>query len=147
MKFVENWGRLDMKSKECTIALRFADTFAPIEGTILAHRNLISEIGFVWYGKLGTAVSGKVVNKILSNAIPRILLIHSGKLVDIGLTSKRYNMIFRQDMKYRSIIEIMQRYLRLGLRLRKLKKHPREFLEFVQLLLQTDRFQRCQKVV
>ena len=68
-----------MKSKECTIALRFADTFASIEGTILAHRNLISEIGFVWYGKLGTAVSGKVVNKILSNAIPRILLIHSGK--------------------------------------------------------------------
>lgn len=78
-KFVRNWGRLGMKSKELTVALRFADTFAPPEGTIQAHQNLIDEKGFVWYGKLGAAVSQKVLNRILSNEVPRILLIHSGK--------------------------------------------------------------------
>lgn len=69
-----------MKSKECTVALRFADTFAPVEGTIQAHQNLINELGHVWYGKLGTSVSSKVASIILSNKVPRILLIHSGKV-------------------------------------------------------------------
>lgn len=69
-----------MKSKELTVALRFADTFAPTEGTIQAHLDLINEKGFVWYGKLGAAVSRKVSDTILLNEIPRILLIHSGKL-------------------------------------------------------------------
>lgn len=68
-----------MKSKELTVALRFADTFAPAEGTIQAHQELMDEKGFVWYGKLGAAVSSKVSSKILSNEVPRILLIHSGK--------------------------------------------------------------------
>lgn len=68
-----------MKSKELTVALRFADTFAPAEGTIQAHQELIDENGFVWYGKLGVAVSSKVSSGILSNEVPRILLIHSGK--------------------------------------------------------------------
>lgn len=77
--FVRNWGRLGMKSKELTVALRFADTFAPPEGTIQAHQNLIDEKGFVWYGKLGVGVSQKVLNRILSNEVLRILLIHSGK--------------------------------------------------------------------
>ena len=68
-----------MKSKELTVALRFADTFAPAEGTIQAHQEMIDENGFVWYGKLGAAVSSKVSSRILSNEVPRILLIHSGK--------------------------------------------------------------------
>ena len=62
-----------------TIALRFADTFAPNEGTIAAHKKLIDINGFVWYGKLGSAVSKKVINEILQNDNPKILLIHSGK--------------------------------------------------------------------
>lgn len=68
-----------MKSKELTVALRFADTFAPSEGTIQAHQSLIDEKGYVWYGKLGAAVSSKVASEILTNEVPRILLIHSGK--------------------------------------------------------------------
>lgn len=68
-----------MKSDRLTIALRFADTFAPAEGTIQAHQDVINRLGFVWYGKLGSKVSLKVAKNILSNEIPRILLIHSGK--------------------------------------------------------------------
>lgn len=78
-KLEKNWGRLGMKSKELTVALRFADTFAPAEGTIRAHQSLIDEKGYVWYGKLGVAVSSKVANEILTNDVPRILLIHSGR--------------------------------------------------------------------
>lgn len=62
-----------------TVALRFADNFAPDEGTIAAHEEIIESNGYVWYGKLGSAVSKKVIDEILQNNHPKILLIHSGK--------------------------------------------------------------------
>ena len=40
-----------------TIALRFADHFAPPEGTICAHDTLIKSQGFVFYGKKGKAIN------------------------------------------------------------------------------------------
>lgn len=62
-----------------TVALRFSENFAPPEGTIAAHQELIEQNGHVWYGKLGSAVSAKVADALLKNELPRILLIHSGK--------------------------------------------------------------------
>ena len=62
-----------------TIALRFADNFAPDGGTIAAHNEIIEKNGYVWYGKLGAAVSQKVIDEIMKNDNPKILLIHSGK--------------------------------------------------------------------
>lgn len=32
-----------------TIALRFADNYAPAEGTIKLHEDIINEFGYVWY--------------------------------------------------------------------------------------------------
>lgn len=61
-----------------TIALRFSNSFAPECGTIQAHNELISSKGYVWYGKLGSKISEKVVRDILENDEPKILLIHSG---------------------------------------------------------------------
>lgn len=61
-----------------TVALRFAENFAPECGTIRAHQELIEKFGYVWYGKLGSAVSLKTAGKILDSDDPRILLIHSG---------------------------------------------------------------------
>ena len=61
-----------------TIALRFSNSFAPEEGTIKAHEKLITSIGHVWYGKLGSTVSIKVRQTIMDNEQPKILLIHSG---------------------------------------------------------------------
>lgn len=61
-----------------TIALRFSNNFAPTEGTIRAHDAMITKNGYVWYGKLGSKVSAKVKEEILSNTDPMILLIHSG---------------------------------------------------------------------
>ena len=62
-----------------SIALRFSEKFAPPEGTIAAHTTLIDQKGYVWYGKLGTALSDKTVDLLMSNEHPRVLLIHSGK--------------------------------------------------------------------
>lgn len=61
-----------------TVALRFAENFAPACGTIAAHQSLIETKGFVWYGKLGSPVSAKVASAILEAGDPRFLLIHSG---------------------------------------------------------------------
>ncbi len=61
-----------------TVALRFAENFAPECGTIAAHQEAINEFGYVWYGKLGSAVSFKTVGEILDTDDPKILLIHSG---------------------------------------------------------------------
>ena len=62
-----------------TIALRFSDNFAPPAGTIAEHRKYIKRNGYVWYGKLGSAVSEKVCKEIMANREPKILLIHSGR--------------------------------------------------------------------
>ena len=61
-----------------TIALRFSNDFAPETGTIAEHHKLINELGYIWYGKLGTTVSQTVISQILENKEPRVLLIHSG---------------------------------------------------------------------
>ncbi len=75
-----------------TIALRFADNFAPPEGTIKAHEKLIQKNGYVWFGKLGQGVSEKTKEIILHNSPARILLIHSGK-------TDRYWAIIRSIQK------------------------------------------------
>ena len=61
-----------------TIALRFAEIFAPPEGTIGAHDEVIRRVGYVWYGKMGTPLSQKVIESIMEQESLRILLIHSG---------------------------------------------------------------------
>ena len=62
-----------------TIALRFGEHYAPECGTIEAHRAVIEQYGYVWYGKLGAPVSSKVISEICDNENPKILLINSGK--------------------------------------------------------------------
>lgn len=62
----------------CTVALRFAENFAPSCGTIAAHQALIERNGMAWYGKLGAPISNKIADKILANDESKILLIHSG---------------------------------------------------------------------
>lgn len=61
-----------------TVALRFANKFAPECGTIEAHNELIKQNGYVWYGKLGNKIAGSMFAEILENESARILLIHSG---------------------------------------------------------------------
>lgn len=62
-----------------TIALRFGEQFSPKCGTIAAHQEIIDKLGYVWYGKLGTSVSDKVIADIKSADDPQILLIRSGR--------------------------------------------------------------------
>lgn len=62
-----------------TVALRFGEHFAPECGTIAAHQELIDKLGFVWYGKLGATVTAQMINEIMKQDDPKILLINSGK--------------------------------------------------------------------
>lgn len=61
-----------------TVALRFAENFAPDMGTIAAHEAVIERLGYVWYGKMGAPVSAKAASDLLANEEPKVLLIHSG---------------------------------------------------------------------
>ena len=61
------------------IALRYSEKFAPAQGTIQAHIDVINEHGFVWYGKMGKTISDRAINALLENQKPLILLIDSGK--------------------------------------------------------------------
>lgn len=61
------------------IALRYSEKFAPPEGTIQAHIEVLQKNGYVWYGKIGKTIGDKAVRTLLSNETPRILLIDSGK--------------------------------------------------------------------
>ena len=62
-----------------TIALRFSDSFAPVDGTIAEHHKMINANGFVWYGKLGAAVSSRILKELMQCHDPKFLLIKSGK--------------------------------------------------------------------
>ena len=62
-----------------TIALRFGEIFSPECGTIAAHQCIIDSIGYVWYGKLGAAVSAKAIEEMMQCTDPKLLLIKSGK--------------------------------------------------------------------
>lgn len=61
-----------------SIALRFSENFSPEDGTIAEHKKIIDKIGYVYYGKMGSSVSDKNINLIMSQERPKILLIHSG---------------------------------------------------------------------
>lgn len=61
-----------------TIALRFSDNYAPEEGTINLHKDVINKYGYVWYGKFGNSLSQKNIELIMSQPQKKILLIKSG---------------------------------------------------------------------
>ena len=61
-----------------TIALKYKDGLFNEADTILEHQKIIDELGHVWYGKLGRAISVKNKEKILSMQEPKILLMNSG---------------------------------------------------------------------
>ena len=61
-----------------TIALRFADNYAPEKGTIKLHEDVIKEKGYVWYGKFGNSLSQKNIDMLLDMKDKKFLLIKSG---------------------------------------------------------------------
>ncbi len=62
-----------------TIALRFGEQFSPDCGTIAAHQEMIDDLGFVWYGKMGNPISTRIIDELKSMNDVRILLVNSGK--------------------------------------------------------------------
>ena len=63
-----------------TIALRFSDNYAPKEGMIKLHNDLITSNGYVWFGKFGSRIAKDIINEQLKTDNPRFLLIKSGSI-------------------------------------------------------------------
>lgn len=61
-----------------TIALRFADNYAPKEGTIKLHQEISEKNGYVWYSKFGNTLSQKNIDLLMSQPERKSLLIKSG---------------------------------------------------------------------
>jgi len=61
-----------------SIALRFSENFSPKDGTIAEHQKIIDQKGYAFYGKMGSSVSKKNRDLVLSEEYHKILLIHSG---------------------------------------------------------------------
>lgn len=61
-----------------TLAMRFGETFSPRCGTISAHLDVITDKGYVWWGKTGSIVSKPKIEKVLETG--KVLLIRSGKI-------------------------------------------------------------------
>ena len=91
-----------------TIALRFSDSFAPKNGTIIEHDKVIGENGFVWYGKLGKKISHAILSSLLQNGPTKILFIKAGSaenywatLVDASYEKQApYPSYYGQDANY-----------------------------------------------
>lgn len=101
-----------------TIALRFGEHFAPNVGTIASHQEIIDKYGFVWYGKMGAAVSDKVIAKLLENEEIRILLIRSGRIERYWavITEIQHNLPEREYIPdyYRDIAETFKTWFKVS---------------------------------
>lgn len=88
-----------------TIALRFADNYAPADGTIKLHEDIITKSGYVWYGKFGNSLSQKNIDMLLEMKERKFLLIKSG-------CQERYWVYF-EDIKKEAIdIDAIPEYYR-----------------------------------
>lgn len=111
-----------------TIALRFADNFAPPEGTIAAHSALIEKNGYTWYGKMGSPLSSDTIKMVMESRPAKVLLIHSG-------TQKRYwayvDAISREypgDDKYPDYYADRSDRVKTWLRVIKFKDAPKDIM-------------------
>ncbi len=88
-----------------TIALRFSDNYAPKEGMICLHQQLIDEYGYVWYGKFGNRISKEIIDYQLKTGDAKILLIKSGSV-------ERYWMHFSIHQEEKPELEKIPEYYR-----------------------------------
>ena len=63
-----------------TLSLRFTNKFSTECGMIKAHQDVIDNLGYVWYGKIGNSIADKTLGQLDLNGSFKILLIESGKL-------------------------------------------------------------------
>ena len=81
-----------------TIALRYSDNYAPEEGMLYHHKQIIEKYGYVWYGKFGNRISKKIIEEQMKSNDPKFLLIKSG-------TPERYWVHFN-DFQQNEIPEL-----------------------------------------
>ena len=61
------------------ISLRFGENFAPKQGTIQAHLDIIKKNGYCWFGKYGNNISDNILDQWKKEPKQYLLLIRSGR--------------------------------------------------------------------
>lgn len=111
-----------------TIALRFADNFAPSEGTIAAHENLLKEKGYVWYGKMGNALSSKTIGTLLKTKPVKVLLIHSKTQKRYWVHTDDISRIYPGDGEYPEYYRDKKDKIKTWLRIVKIETAPNDIM-------------------
>lgn len=88
-----------------TIALRFSDNYAPLEGTIKLHQDVIYKFGYAWYGKFENSLSQKNIDMLFKMEEKKFLLIKSG-------CQERYWVYFEDIRKENININAVPSYYR-----------------------------------
>ena len=110
-----------------TIALRFSDTFAPKTGTIREHNKIIGECGYVWYGKIGSKISPKIFDEILSNGPVKILMIKASSPDRYWATLE--DVSYKEQKPHPKYYGIEASYMKTWLKITKIDEAPENILE------------------
>ena len=57
-----------------TIALRYSDNYAPEEGMLYHHKQIIEKYGYVWYGKFGNRISKEIIEEQMKSNDPKFFV-------------------------------------------------------------------------
>ena len=71
-----------MRSKRIHLAIKYSDTLTSIDDTVKEHRDLLREVGCVWFGKLGAPLGKTNIDKLNEQ-------IASGNVTYVFLVQKR----------------------------------------------------------
>ncbi len=111
-----------------TIALRFGEHFAPSCGTIAAHNEIIEQIGYTWYGKIGAKVSESLLKEILKADDPKFLLINSGKASRYWVHITDYRSEKPEDNEYPSYYGDKVNKMNTWLKVTKIDPAPKDIM-------------------
>lgn len=78
-----------MESGQKLIVIRYGDNIVP--DCIAKHKEVIDEIGYCWFGKIGTAPAKKAITEVLSYDNPQIILYSRGSAFLCNLAETSYD--------------------------------------------------------
>ena len=117
-----------------TIALRFGETFSPTCGTLAAHQQIIDAIGFVWYGKLGTPISNRIIAEMKKHDDPQFLLIRSGKVERYWVHFSEVSNIKPSETEYPSYYGDIAERMKTWFKVTEFEPAPKDVMSFCYVI-------------
>ena len=115
-----------------TVALKFNDLYAPEDGTIVEHQELIKKNGYVWYGKKGNIINKFLIdefNKYDENCRKIILIKTQTRECYIATCEKIENYIKPKSNEYPSYYKELADDIDCWIKIKKIKKTNFDILD------------------